>query len=879
MPFVAPLVAGATALEMVGQAIVGIGLSFGMSYIAKKLQPQSSTSATAAQGMQLSLSYDPNGPRQWPFGTCASAGTLIYHNSYGPNGNDYLQLACKLGDVPCDSIVSLRVDGKSCTVSGSSSDGNVTGSNVSNYSGNLWVKFHEGDWSQAADSDLVNKASGTAWSSNNRGRGVCYMRLTAKYDAEKFKNGRPNVLAIFKGATLYDWRKDSTNGGSGSHRFGTLSTYEWSDNPAVILYNYMRGIYVNGMKIGGMNVPAANLPVDVWTAAANACDETVSLKAGGTEKRYRANGIRDLTGEHASFIRDLLATMAGQLVDCGGDFKLYAGVAKTSVITLTDADLVVDKEVTYSPRLSRTALVNAVFGSFTDPSKDYQSMSLPPRVSPTDQTADGGVQLTENYGLSYVCSGTQGQRILEIYRRRGRYQRAITVTLRPRFYVLEAGDWVTFNSDRYGLSGVTFEVVQAQYDANLVTTLELREVSSSIYTWTPAKDELNPLNPANVGSGNAKFTTVSGIALASILVEGNGSQQTPGLSISWTEITDQTVASLTLQYRKVGDTEALTKTIFDLSTSTYQWTEGIQGDLQYEARLIPNTQPVRATTWSGWAQAPVDTPPQVVSIATAVPPDTITDEMLSEQTRLELSLTTAVDSVLGSVTNQVKRLSEAASQAHIAAIESILTGTDNAAQIREERIQRVAEDLVLAQQITTISAQLNDNVLAAIQEEQTARATADDSLASSIATTISRLGSNEVAVTVLQESINGLEGRWGIAINANGQIVGLVQLDASAVAGSTFTVVAGNFRIAQPGVTGGDPIQVFAIQTVNGVTKLALRGDMIADGTIKARHIDVVTLSAISADFGSATFTGIIRGGPTGKLIIDLNNGRIRGTA
>lgn len=873
IPIIGAVVSGASATAVIGQAVVGIGLSIGASYLARKLQAQPSTSATTTQGMQLSLNYDPNGPRQWAFGTCASAGTLVYHNAYGPNGNDYLQLALKLADTTCDSIVSLYVDGKSCSVSGSSADGNVTGSNVSNYSGNLWAQFHDGAWSQTADADLVAK-SGGEWTSSFRGRGVCYLRTTAKYSADKFKNGRPNFVAVFKGAKLYDWRKDSTNGGSGSHRWDDESTWEWTANPAVILYNYMRGVKVNGNKVGGMNVPASALPVDVWTEAANVCDENVNLKAGGTEKRYRASGLIDLTGEHATVVRDLLSSMAGSLVDAGGVWKLYAGAARSSVLTLTDADLLSEEPVTLSPRLSRSMLVNAVFGSYSDPSQNYQQTALPPRISPADETADGGSQLVENYGLPYVTSGTQGQRILEIFRRRGRYQRVISLTASAVAAVLEAGDWITLTSDRYGLDTVLFEVVQATSRRDMTTELELREVSNSIYAWTPASDELDPNNPKTVGAGGSSFTTVQNVVLANVTVAGSGTQQRPGLHVTWDAVTDATVVQLALEYRKVGDTTAQERTILDPTEGSYTWVDGVQGGIKYEVRLKPITAPVRGVAWTGWTQVPDNSNPQIVAVAEladAVPPDTITPDMLSAQARFELALTTAADDVLGSVAERVLRLEEESTKAHLAALQAVIDNHTNKTQISVERNERLTQDLALAQQITTISAQINTNILAAIQDEQTARATADGTLAQDIATAVTRLDGNEVAVVTLQESINGIEGRWGVAINANGQVVGIVQLDGAA-SGSTFTVVVDTFKVAKPGTTGGAAVPIFSIQNVNGVAKIALRGDMIADGTITAQKIVAGTLSALSANLGTVT-AGLIRD-PANTYYWDLTNGR-----
>lgn len=873
VPIITPLL-GAGALGAVGEALVGVALSFGVSYIAKRLQPKPSTSATNT-GMQLSMSTDPNGPRQFAFGRVASAGSLIYHNSYGPNGNDYLQVVVKLADFPCSALVNCFVDGTGRGVGSAISTSDVTGQPVTAYTNNLWLRFADGDWNQTADPDLVSKATGTSWSSNNIGRGVCYLRSTAKYDPELFKNGRPQIIAVFDGAKLYDWRKDSTNGGSGTHRWGINSTYEWSANPAVILYNYMRGLIVNGYKVGGMNVPAENLPLETWTAAANVCDEFVTKKSGVTERRYTANGITNLDGEHASFIRDVLASMAGRLVDAGGDFKLYAGAAQASVMTITDDDILTNKQVVYSPKLSRAQLVNAVFGSFTDPAKSFQLTSLPPRISPTDATSDGGNQLTENYALPFVISSTQGQRVLEIFRRRGRYQRSFSLPLRATFCVLEAGDWVTLNSTRYGLSNVTFEVTKAQVDRDMTVVVELRETSSSVYAFNAGIDELDPLDPADVGSGGTPFSSVSNVQLFNIIRTGTGTQQRPGLRVTWDAITDPTVIQIALEYRRVGNLTASERTILNPGDSSYEWVDGVQGGVQYEVRLKPITRPVRAVAFTGWVSVAGDAAPQIVAIAesaTSVPPQTITHDMLSEQVRRELALVTAADTVLGSVNERFVSLQRQITDVSLANANSLLDASEANARVTSEKIERISQDIALAKRIDTVEASIGD-AAALILEEQTARATADTALSESLLSVATSLGGLSAQVTVISQSINGIEAKFAIATTVNGEVLGIVALDANATAGSTFTVVANSFKVAQPGVTGGSSVPVFAIQSVNGVPQLALRGTLIADGTILARHLTVTTLSAITANLGTVT-AGLIRD-PGNTWQINLNTGQI----
>lgn len=844
-PVIAPLI-GLGGLGLVGEAIVGIGLSFGVSYLARKLQPQPSNQA--AQGMQLSLSYNANGPRQIAFGLAASAGSLVYHNTYGPNGNDYVQLVFKLADSPCTSLESVFIDGKKCTLGAEVTTGNQTGYTVDEYPGVMWIKFHEGAWDQAADADLVAKATGTSgWSTNNRGRGVCYVRVTLKYDAEKYKNGIPPFLFVFKGAKVYDIRKDSTAGGSGAHRWGDESTYEWTDNPAVCLYNYKRGIYVNGKKVGGMNVPGVSMPVDVWTAAANACNESVNLKAGGSEKRYRLNGIVDVDSEHATVVRDMVSTMAGTLADASGVFKLYAGVSRAPVLTITDDDLISNAPVKFVPKLSRSGLVNAVFGSFNDPEKLYQSSSLPPRISPDDEEADGGVELTENYSLAYVSSQTQGQRILEILRRKGRYQRSLSQTLCAKAAMLESGDWITFNSKRYGFEGVTFEVTLGTLNRDATVPVELREVSAGIYPWSAASDELDPLNPHDVGPGGERFSTVQVSGLFPVVITTGTSIQRPGLRIEWTPVDDATVTTLELEYRQVGTEAVLKDTIFDPTVGQYTFTTGIQSGVEYEARMNLITAPPRATVWSAWKPTDTSTAPQVVAVAalaTSVPPNTITPEMLDAQSRFLLSLIAATDEILGGVNERVKAIADRLNDSSEATIRALMAGDNNSTDIRQERTQRITATDALAEQITTVEAKVNNEVAAQITQIIQAYTAADVALASEIDIVASALGDNVSTVSVLVESVNGIKQQFTVALNQNGRVIGLIDLSGENGT-SAFTVEAGQFLVALTGASGGDPVPVFSIQNVNGSPKLALRGDMVADGSISARHINAASISTL----------------------------------
>src|SRR3546814_12086276 len=63
-----------------------------------------------------------------------------------------------------------------------------------------------------------------------------------------------------------------------------------------------------------------------WQAAADVCDEAISLKAGGTEERYRSPVAHNHTDQHANVIAALLSTFDGWIAPrADGALVVYAG--------------------------------------------------------------------------------------------------------------------------------------------------------------------------------------------------------------------------------------------------------------------------------------------------------------------------------------------------------------------------------------------------------------------------------------------------------------------------------------------------------------------------------------------------------------------------
>lgn len=854
-----------------GEAIVEIGLAVGLSWAAKKIAPKPKTGSTRGQSLNLQIATNPY--RKVPIGKVGTAGDLTYWQLSGDN-NDVLEMVVALGDLPCDSLdhSSVFIDGKQHTID---DNGHPDGASPG-IATKLTFIFRNGDPGQSVPTNLKNDSDGR-WTDTEVGNNVCYVVVRAIYDDKTFPSGIPQVVFTLNGAKLYDWRKDSTNGGSGSHRWADPSTWEFSDNPIVALYSVLRGIAPGGVPLIGMGVPAAALRLSDFTAAANACDETVALGAGGTEKRYRLSAVFDTSMTNRDIIETILASCAGELIESCGIYRPMVGVAQSSVASITDADLIVTQPFQSDAKRPRTELFNAVYGSYSDPNNGFNEAPLPNRTSSDDEAEDGGLRLPQTLDLACVTSRTQAQRIMEIARKRARRQLIVSCTLRARWFTLEPGDWITFNSDRRGYTDRVFEIQTIKVNSDLTSDVTMREVDAGIDDWSTS-DELADDTATDLASGGPGFSTITGLEITTVTLEGDGGLQYPALAFQWDAVTDATVLSLNVEYRKSGDTAAISDTILEPSTGgVWLATKGIQGGVTYEGRLMPVTAPTRATEWTSWVTATAATDPQVVSTALiavdGTPPNTITPEMLDAQTRFKIGLVAAVDTVLGSVSNRDKEVSDRLKSASEAAIRALMAGDNNSTDIRLERTQRLTDREAFAQQILTIQAQLNVDVAAQFNQIIQAYTSADSALASDIATVSTALYGNIATVTVLSESVDGVLSSLTFALNENGAVVGLIDFaQENGVSALNFDI--GSLLVSLNNVDGGDPVPVFGIAMVNDSPKIALRGDMVADGSITVQKLNAASIATLYISDPDNTyfynFAAGQQGATDGTFLIDM---------
>lgn len=218
----------------------------------------------------------------------------------------------------------------------------------------------------------------------------------------------------------------------------------------------------------------------------------------------------------------------------------------------------------------------------------------------------------------------------------------------------------------------------------------------------------------------------------------------------------------------------------------------------------------------------------------------------------------------GALASQIDTI-EAAYQLADATLETGLT---------TEASARASADGALSDLIVTIQAgyQSGDSSLSAqIVSEQAARIAADGVNASAVSTLTTTVDSHTTSLTTYGTSINGLQAKWGVTINANKRITGLT-LNSGLDNTTTFAVLADKFTIVHP-TNDGLTAQAFQAGLVNNVATVGINGNLIVDNTITANAINVTTLSALTANLGTVT-AGVIQN-PAGTLKFDLPNMRL----
>ena len=477
-----------------------------------------------------------NGPvsRKWCLGRFVTEGSLAAH--FAPPGpysqHWYLYRIIPIADHRVGSVDFLEVNGErvisSPLVHGQRRLTRIPGDkNESRF----WVTFYDGRPSQNVHS-FDSSSVPSEWTSAHRLRGVACIVVCHRWDDDIAQEFTYRIGG--QGAYLYDRRKDSTAGGSGTHRWDNPSTWELSTNAMVAFDHYRMGVIA---RFGyptmwfGVGEAAENFPYAEFKELADLCDENVTLKAGGTQKRYEVNGVISSDKSHKENLEALAKQMAAQVIDQGGRLAIRPPVERTPVATITDDDLVRGAPTQADPAGRLDDMVNTLEGNFTDPANDYKPNEYP-KVSNATYVDDDNGEISDSHDLPLENSAERAQRLatLEIGKSRRIFELTETYGVGAR--LIEPGEWFNRESALRGFSsGKLFIADEVQKNLDGSRTVTSFEVDPTDLVWDennaatieapPAfpQLELPPLDPPDV--------TITAVELES------GSSKIPGFKFEF----------------------------------------------------------------------------------------------------------------------------------------------------------------------------------------------------------------------------------------------------------------------------------------------------------------------------------------------------------
>lgn len=513
-----PTMGASLGLSAMATTLLSAGLLLGASVLLGPSVPKMPESLAGGGVGRLHANLDPTTPRKIVFGHTAMATDVRYQAFTGTN-QEYLEQIVCVASHEVQSIDEIWLDNEKVW----SASGGIQGDFV----GYLTVTTRNpGTSGNGIAIDSVWTASCTL-------TGCAYVHLKyllvsegTETNESPFASGVTSRMTIRgKGAKVYDPRLDSTvAGGSGSHRADNQATWAWSDiasrNPALQLLFYELGWKINGKLAVGKGVPPARLDLASYAVAANACDETVTKSAangGGTEPRYRSDGVLSEADDPSSVREALCATMNAILRDSGGEISL----------TVLQDDLAspaasfAEKDVIGPIRWSQTPGIHSIFnivrGRRIDASDNalYQPVDYPEvKLTSTD-----GIDRIDTFDLPLVQSNGQAQRLAKQRLQRNQYQGRLSLTGKPSWWQLSLGEVFQFTHSTFGWTNKKFRCAAIKISRSGETEIVAVEEHPDIYSWDnseaaavsapePMRYNATANHPTNKGINTARRTSV-----------------------------------------------------------------------------------------------------------------------------------------------------------------------------------------------------------------------------------------------------------------------------------------------------------------------------------------------------------------------------------
>lgn len=614
----------------VGKLLLSTGMSIALNAMATALGPNPGDQGNGgiARGETTAGSEY---ARSFILGTYATAAHAIapqYVWDIDKDDNKYLTYILDLSDARIHGVEAWMIDGKEYKLRPQRNPGDAgyffddkLGQRIDDddLSRHAFVRWHNGTQTQADPVlvEMFENYPNYPIDSTFTFTGVAYAVMTFKWsNKDPSFSSFPKVKAVVHGKPLYDPRKDSSVGGSGSHRWGNESTYEFTRNPIVMVYNLMRGITLAPGHVYGVGAKASELPLSYWMAAMNVCDEA-GTEAGQSSwlkdrRRYEAGLEVSVDSEPLEVIREILKATGGVMAATGSAYTISVGSPSAAIAHFTDDDILRSTPASYVVCAGLNETINGVTAGYPSPENLWEEVEADPLFNAAWEAKDDGRRLVQNIKFPAVSNGRQVRRLMREMAADNRRERQHTIVLSPKYLGIEPTNTISWTSPINGYDAKLFEVVSKTVDsASLAVSLVLRERDPSDYDFDAVSDSRTPFvpNPSvtiPVLEGMRGFTAVG-------IVKNNGSgiPKSAGIRLSWSDEADYPNVAYEVRLNGTTDLSA-SGNVSDPTKNSYDIHGAIFPQTGYQVRAKAIFRNKRSN-WSDWIT--VMTPAIVVTNA------------------------------------------------------------------------------------------------------------------------------------------------------------------------------------------------------------------------------------------------------------------------
>lgn len=301
--------------------------------------------------------------------------------------------------------------------------------------------------------------------------GIAGLYVVLRKWSRKFAGDQPEFSAVIKG---WDYILTGNVDDPGGYGLG------YSNNPVECARAYM------------MNYMGVDISSDRFADCSDAidyCNELVSLKAGGTEKRYTCNGMVLADQPHEEVLEQLANSFAGAIRYVGGKWSIVAKPVEDGLAVISEDTMLATYKFDYNR--STRDLPKGIRGTYVDPDRNWQETEFP--------TLEAGIYAHQDYldlELPFTSSLSAAQRISKVFLYRARAAESVKVSMLPTSLRSVPGDVVSFESTRLGKS-IQMEVVDTSFTVEsdsdgqlrVETTLGLQSYDSTAWNWDAATEE------------------------------------------------------------------------------------------------------------------------------------------------------------------------------------------------------------------------------------------------------------------------------------------------------------------------------------------------------------------------------------------------------